>query len=422
MNRKNTVYCLFLLFAVIFFVECTNRNSSKHNSKYTDKYGAVNESIVQNIESDSLVDSDNIKLIGLECNYEYKEAGSLFHHLKLVPLEANSNSLIGDVNKIIVRDSLVYLLDKHRTKSLLVFNLNNGKFIRKIGGLGKSHSEYIDPTDFAVTNNHVVILDNLSKKLLMFDPEGNFKTVVRLQFALQTIERTDIDTVFIGIAGDNRHLDAIHKYRILTFNTHGNILSKHLKMNHAINFSEFNNLKSTSDCFWYHAPFSNDIVLLNNLNTEVKYKFQFSKKGLPDDFVKQCDENYENFVDRYRRSHSYIQDIRYYTKRYIVAQYAAEGRNGCLLVYDRVSDTIFFNGVPTFNPQKGTIEDYIVMRLGWPNPVFTDENDRIYGLIPTENLDILAANKKIKELLDDKTVTNNNPVLFTVDMGESLKP
>ena len=283
-----------LAILVALCVSCT----SKNNNKYNYKYGKLNEAVIQNMQKDTMGNPDDVRLINIDCNYEYKEAGFLFHDLKLIPLETSSKSLIGEVDKIMIQDSFVYLLDVNKAKSLLVFNLNSGKFLRKIGNYGKSNSEYIEPTDFTVDGNHVIILDNRSTKLLIFDIEGNFKEVSRLQFALQTIERTGVDSVFIGIAGDNRHIDAIHKYKILKFNTHGNILSKHLKMDYSINFCELNNLKYELGRFWYHAPFSNNIVFLDGLVTEVKYKFQFSKVGIQDDFVKRCNENYENFIEK----------------------------------------------------------------------------------------------------------------------------
>ncbi|MCQ4875339.1 MULTISPECIES: 6-bladed beta-propeller [Odoribacteraceae] len=405
-----------LAILVALCVSCT----SKNNNKYNYKYGKLNEAVIQNMQKDTMGNPDDVRLINIDCNYEYKEAGFLFHDLKLIPLETSSKSLIGEVDKIMIQDSFVYLLDVNKAKSLLVFNLNSGKFLRKIGNYGKSNSEYIEPTDFTVDGNHVIILDNRSTKLLIFDIEGNFKEVSRLQFALQTIERTGVDSVFIGIAGDNRHIDAIHKYKILKFNTHGNILSKHLKMDYSINFCELNNLKYELGRFWYHAPFSNNIVFLDGLVTEVKYKFQFSKVGIPDDFVKRCNENYENFIEKYRRSHSYVQNVSCYTNRYMISQYADEGRNGCLLVYDMISDRIIFNGVPTFDSQEGTIKDFLAMRFGGKSPLFAVEGDRIYGMIPAESLGVLDSNEKIKGLLKKGTLSNDNPILFSVDIKENF--
>lgn len=242
--------------------------------------------------------------------------------------------------------------------------------------------------------------------------------MVRLQFALQTIARTDVDSVFIGVAGDNRHVDALHKYRILKFDTRGNILSKHLKMDYSLNFCELNSLKSRKGSFLYHAPFSNDVVCLDGLTTGVKYKFQFSKKGLPDDFVRRCNGSYENFIDKYRRSCSYLQGVSCYTDRYMISQYAVEGRGGCLFVYDMISDQVVFDGVPTFDPREGSIEDFLVMRLGG-SPLFTGGENQIYGLIPTERLDVLYANGKMKGVLQGDTIVNNNPILFCVEIKKT---
>lgn len=405
---------LLLVVSVLFCVSCMNRNSSK---RYSYKYGDIDKSVVGYIQNDTTVRSDRVKLIDVDCNYEFKDAGFLIRNLKLIPLEAYSNSLIGEVDKIVVQDSFIYLLDIHRAKSLFVFNLYTGRFIRKIGGYGKSNSEYVEPTDFTVTGNHVVILDNLSKKLLIFGTEGDFKRSTRLQYALQAIERTDVDSIFMGIAGDNRHIEAIHKYKILKFDTRGHILGKYLKMDFSMNFYELNNLKSESNYFWYHAPFSNDVVFLNHLGTEVKYKFRFSKKGIPDNFDEQCEGNYEEFIEKFRRTYSYVQGKCCYTGRYLVFQYANEGRAGCLVIYDMLSDKVIFNGVPVFDPQKGTIEDFLAMRLGGVDPLFTEKSDRVYGIIPSERLEVLRSNEEVKRSFNiDSMISNNNPILFIADI------
>lgn len=415
MKRKRFVYIIskgvfsLAVFSIIC-VACIN----KSNNKYDYKYGTVDEAVVKNMRKDTLNDSGNGKLIHVDCNSGYKEAGYLFHDLKLIPLEANANSLVGEVNKIIVQDSLIYLLDIRKTRSLSVFRLADGKFVRKIGNYGKSNSEYIEPTDFAVAGNQVVILDNRLMKLLVYDLEGNFKRSSRLQFALQTIVKTDVDSVFAGIAGDNRHLDKIYKFRVLKFNLDGHILSAHLKLDDGINYSEFNNLQATSEFFWYHAPFSNDVVFLDGLETGVKYKFQFSKKGLPGDFVEKCNENYENFIEKYRRTHSYVQSIGCYTSRYMISRYAVQGRSGGLLVYDMISDKVVFNGIPTCSSTEGVIEDFLAMEMVWEKPLFAGENNRIYGVIPVGGV----TDGKVRELLGKEDALDSNPVIFCVDIKD----
>lgn len=47
----------------------------------------------------------------------------------------------------------------------------------------------------------------------------------------------------------------------------------------------------------------------------------------------------------------------------------------------------------------GTIEDFLALRLGGGAPLCTRDDDRIYGMIPTERLEMLNANGKIKGLL-----------------------
>lgn len=191
-------------------------------------------------------------------------------------------------------------------------------------------------------------------------------------------------------------------------------------MDYSINVNEHNNLRLQEREYWYHAPYANDIIALDSLRTRRKYKFQFSEKGIPDDFVRLCDEDAVNFMKKYRNSHSYIYDICCYTKRHLFASYVSEGRGGHLLVYDMIADKMVFNGIPVFDSQEGTIGDFIAMRMGGRMPLYADSEDSIYGLIPMESLSILDSNEKLKGLLKENLSQNNNPVLFCMKIGKTM--
>ena len=74
----------------------------------------------------------------------------------------------------------------------------------------------------------------------------------------------------------------------------------------------------------------------------------------------------------------------------------------------------------TFDSQEGTIKDFLAMRFGGKSPLFAVEGDRIYGMIPAESLGVLDSNEKIKGLLKKGTLSNDNPILFSVDIKENF--
>jgi hypothetical protein len=75
----------------------------------------------------------------------------------IIPLETTNNSLVGFLNKGIVRDSNIFILD-YKLHSLLNFDLS-GNFLGKIGKRGQGPNEYLEIRDFTVSDSSIYILD-----------------------------------------------------------------------------------------------------------------------------------------------------------------------------------------------------------------------------------------------------------------------
>lgn len=95
----------------------------------------------------------------------------LFESIKIIPLETNSNCLIGQISEIEIYNDTIYILDKNIAKALFMFD-KNGNFIKKIGSLGKGPGEYISPKSFTIDNitRQIKILDEY--KVLLFSFVG----------------------------------------------------------------------------------------------------------------------------------------------------------------------------------------------------------------------------------------------------------
>jgi len=105
---------------------------------------------------------------------------SLFKNARCIALENHIDGLVGDIDKLIVHDNLLYVLDKKFAKGLFVYNLD-GKFIRRIGRFGRGPGEYSQLYDFTIntSQNEIIILDH--ETMLVYDIRGNFLRNVRLQ-------------------------------------------------------------------------------------------------------------------------------------------------------------------------------------------------------------------------------------------------
>lgn len=81
----------------------------------------------------------------------------LFDTVIAVRLETTEESLVGVVDKVIVVDSCMYVLDKFKTKSVKRFTLE-GKYLNVIGQYGEGPEMQREVTDFCISENEVLIL------------------------------------------------------------------------------------------------------------------------------------------------------------------------------------------------------------------------------------------------------------------------
>jgi hypothetical protein len=106
-----------------------------------------------------------------EC-YQFIQLSSSYD-LEIVQLETNTNCLIGEIDKVIRHDSLIYILDSKLSKAVFIFNCN-GKLVRKISVMGKGIGECLYLSDFDIYDDNIYLISGFDRKLLKFNLEGNF--------------------------------------------------------------------------------------------------------------------------------------------------------------------------------------------------------------------------------------------------------
>ncbi|UJP66648.1 6-bladed beta-propeller [Mongoliitalea daihaiensis] len=127
-------------------------------------------------------DKSRLKTIVLDnLHFEKKVIlDSLFEVSRLVFLESKEDVVIGSYDKIIINDSLLYILDKTITHAVYCFDLQ-GKFNFKISSLGEGPSEYIELRDITIDGSLLEVLDFGGGKILHYDKyNGNLKASLKL--------------------------------------------------------------------------------------------------------------------------------------------------------------------------------------------------------------------------------------------------
>ncbi|MEA1981150.1 MAG: 6-bladed beta-propeller [candidate division Zixibacteria bacterium] len=118
--------------------------------------------------------------------------------IKIIPLETNSNALIGSIQKIEVFNNRAYVLDVFSAQAVFIYDLT-GKHLNTISSAGKGPTEYVSPWDMAIDpfNEEIIILDPGSKKILKYDMDGNFKQAEYVDYFPYAIGFVDKETYCI---------------------------------------------------------------------------------------------------------------------------------------------------------------------------------------------------------------------------------
>lgn len=144
-------YKLILIFILFLNISCVKSKSEKYNT--------------QN-------DTKENKTEGLKLSY-------LADSIVYVPLETKSNTLIKYLNKCIVDENNIFILDDKKVSRYS----KRGKFICNIGSIGQGPGEYICCGSFDIDdqNKKVYIWAIFAHKILIYDYEGNLVDRINLK-------------------------------------------------------------------------------------------------------------------------------------------------------------------------------------------------------------------------------------------------
>ena len=158
------------------------------------------------------IDLDNAKINSEDFLYS-----SMYKSIKTIVLETNESCLIGSMNKMRVYDNYIIILDPNIAKSVLIFD-KNGRFIRKIGGVGQGQGEYIQPFDFAVDmeGNVIYVLDSHLSKINKYNlATGEFIHSIVLEKDVHSYNIEYVGGVLFADAYFRKHSDDNYLIRVI---------------------------------------------------------------------------------------------------------------------------------------------------------------------------------------------------------------
>ena len=95
----------------------------------------------------------------------------IFSEIQYIPLETKSECLIGYMDIVFFDNEI--LIRSHGNNSIYRFT-DKGKFINKIGNLGRGPAEYQDYSDVRLINDTVFVISAFTASVLCYKLDGNF--------------------------------------------------------------------------------------------------------------------------------------------------------------------------------------------------------------------------------------------------------
>ena len=167
------------------------------------KHDGISNNDIQRIEIRDNIFTENIRL------------SDIIDELELIPLESDSASLIGQIDKIVETDSCFFILDKYVARKIFVFD-KTGHHLFNIGSAGSGPDQYAFPFDFIVGKDEVLVLDGERKRIIHYKlDDGKFDMVSHLEFFASEMARLKNGFAFVGAGTDDKLIITNLKFKRL---------------------------------------------------------------------------------------------------------------------------------------------------------------------------------------------------------------
>lgn len=130
-----------------------------------------------------------------------------FSYLKL---ENKTNHLLGDIDKILLTDSLVFIFDQYITNTVQIFDLYKGEELVFLEKSGEGPGEFLEVYDLDIdrSNKELILFDGKLSKILFYDFEGVFLREKKLPIRAQNFRKLNSGNyIFYSSILPNGHLE-----------------------------------------------------------------------------------------------------------------------------------------------------------------------------------------------------------------------
>ena len=311
---------------------------------------------------------------------------NLINDVDIISLDCDE-VIIGNIDKVIKFDTIIYLMDKDQNKSIYLFNLQ-GDFIHSISNYGQGPEEYIQLTDMFIDplDSSLNVLSRMDKKLFKYDLRGDeLRVIEKTPKSFSSMKKTEKG--YMANMG-NYIEDMTKRSNLWLLNENVEITDHYFEIDemwesrYSKGGSTFSDYK---DMNYYITPMDYNIYMITDRGVNIKYIFDLGKLQWPKITKADVtnDKKLRELIDEYLFRFYNFQE----TDNHLIIKFLYKGQD-LLGVYNKEKQEV---NITTLEAYK---DKYF---FGFGDIIGFDEKT-IYSIIDSED---------IKRMWDGKDEYNN---------------
>jgi hypothetical protein len=294
----------FNIALIVLLISCSKQTSEERQKFSAEQIASLNldsTKIIQ-IQTDSIVHINlNPFLKKNDINF-----ADMIKSITFTPLETRDESLVSEIENILVTNSNIYIQDSYLGGSVLIFD-KKGKYLKRIER-GQGPEEILDLKSIAFDKDRNELIVYHYKILSFFTPDGQFKRRERIPLNARYATLIPDGYLFTAPYGmDNRHFGDSNENQILI--TNKNFMLRSAGFPYL--YSKDNNYENNHYISLYDKyinftfKFTDTVYQYINDNTvKAKYAIDISDKEIPVRIKKELST--EDFFREVRQNNYYF--------------------------------------------------------------------------------------------------------------------
>jgi hypothetical protein len=240
-----------------------------------------------------IIDTKNGKVISID---------SFIQKVEYVKLETTDDNLLGEISQILIKDSLLIVVDGRVARSIQVYNLK-GDFLYKIGSIGNGPGEYVKITNVCLVpgTDQISVLDGPMHKEIIYDINGDYISSHRTPFMLYYFEYLESGNKAYEVSGmrDPSVGDLVNNPLIVTDGDDRILYGAcHDFSSEEFSFTMHRPLRKIGEDVYFAPNFVNTIYIVGDTIVKAKYHINLLENGMPS-FENMTNKRFEEYRNKY---------------------------------------------------------------------------------------------------------------------------